>query len=44
MASISEVTHLRDGVALAREALRAGRALQVLEKLRKLNDLRPANS
>ncbi len=38
------VTDVREGVALAREALRAGRALQVLEKLRKLNDPRPGSS
>jgi anthranilate phosphoribosyltransferase len=32
----------RAGVALAREALQTGRALQVLEELRKLNHPSPA--
>jgi anthranilate phosphoribosyltransferase len=36
------VAEPRAGVALAREALHAGRALQVLEKLRKLNHPSPA--
>jgi anthranilate phosphoribosyltransferase len=36
-------TSPRAGVAMAREAVRAGRALQVLEKLRKLKHLRPGS-